>query len=91
MFIVIACMLFGIGIGYLFRRLKMRRIHILILGLIWMLLFLLGLEVGSNETVIHQFAKLGFEAFLLAVAGIIGSVVAAWLLWLSARNKSLTR
>ena len=47
---------------------------------------MLGLEVGVNEIVVHQFWKLGFEAFLLAVAGILGSVLAAWILWLSFRN-----
>ena len=88
MFIVIACMLAGIVVGYLFRRHKISFIHGLILTLIWLLLFLLGLEVGANEPVVHQSGKLGLEAFLLAVAGTFGSVIAAWLLWLSFRNKS---
>lgn len=81
MFIVLACMIVGIAVGYLLRRWKIRFIHRLILTLIWLLLFLLGLEVGANETVVRQFDKLGFEAFLLAVGGTLGSVIAAWLLW----------
>lgn len=81
MFIVLACMIAGIAVGYLFRRWKIRFIHRLILTLIWLLLFLLGLEVGANETVVSQFDKLGFEAFLLATGGTSGSVIAAWLLW----------
>jgi uncharacterized membrane protein YbjE (DUF340 family) len=91
MFIVIACMISGIGIGYLFRHIKMRRIHTLILAIIWVLLFLMGIEIGSNETVIRQFGELGFDAFLLAVGGVAGSVIAAWLLWLSVKNKSVTK
>lgn len=91
MFIVIACMLAGIALGYFFRQWKIRSIHKNILVLIWLLLFLLGLEVGANETVVRQFGKLGFEAFLLAVGGTFGSVIAAWLLWLFVRNKSLSK
>jgi uncharacterized membrane protein YbjE (DUF340 family) len=87
MFVVLACMIAGIVVGYLLRRWKIRFIHGLILTLIWLLLFLLGLEVGANETVVRQFGKLGLDAFLLAVGGTLGSVVAAWLLWLGVRNK----
>ena len=88
MFIVIACMITGIVVGYLFRQYKLRFIHLLILTLIWLLLFFLGLEVGANETVIRQFGKLGYEAFLLAFAATLGSVIFAGLLWLTVRSKS---
>ncbi len=88
MFIVIGFMLAGIVIGYLLRKRKLVFIHRIILTLIWLLLFLLGLEVGANESVILQFGKLGFDAFVLATAGTVGSVVAAWLLWNTSRNKT---
>lgn len=91
MFVVIACMLAGIAVGYLFRSRKIHFIHRLILILIWVLLFLLGLEVGANEAVVNQFGKLGFDAFLLAVAGTLGSVILTWLLWLTVRNKSISK
>jgi uncharacterized membrane protein YbjE (DUF340 family) len=91
MFIVIACMLAGIAIGYLFRSRKIRFIHRFVLTLIWVLLLLLGLEVGANETVVRQFGKLGFDAFLLAAGGTMGSVIFAWLLWLTVRNKSISK
>ena len=88
MFIVIACMLAGIVAGFLFRKWKLRFIHQVILVLIWLLLFLLGLEVGANEQVIRQFGNLGFEAFLLAFAGTFGSILFAGILWLRVRTKS---
>jgi uncharacterized membrane protein YbjE (DUF340 family) len=91
MFVVIACMLAGIAFGYIVRRWKIRFIHGLILTLIWLLLFLLGLEVGANETVVRQFGKLGFEALVLAMGGTFGSVIAAWLLWLGVRNKYVSK
>ncbi len=89
MFIVISVMLAGIAVGYLLRRWKLRFIHGLILTLIWLLLFLLGLEVGTNETVVRQFGNLGLEAFILASAATLGSVLAAWLLWVSFKRKSI--
>lgn len=91
MFIVIVCMLLGIAVGYLLRQFKIRWVHTLILTLIWLLLLLLGLEVGANETVVRQFGKLGFQAFLLATGGTLGSVLAAWTLWLVVRNKSVSK
>ena len=87
MCIVIAFMMGGIGVGYLLRQHKLRFIHRIILMLIWLLLFLLGLEVGANKTVIQQFGNLGFEAFLLAFAGTLGSIVFAGLLWRLVRTK----
>jgi len=80
-------MLAGIALGYLLRRHKLRFIHRLTLVLIWLLLFLLGLEVGANETIVRQFGSLGLEALLLATAGTLGSVLAAWALWLVIRIK----
>ena len=91
MFDIIACMLAGVAVGYLLRRYKIRFIHKLILALIWILLFSLGLEIGVNETVVSRFGTLGFEALLLAVSGTLGSVLAAWLLWLAVRNKSVSK
>ncbi|MDP4292697.1 MAG: LysO family transporter [Bacteroidota bacterium] len=91
MFIVIACMLAGIAVGYLFRRREFRFMHRFIVWLIWLLLFLLGLEVGVNDTVIRQFASIGLEAFLLALGGTLGSVIFAWILWLTVRTKSVPK
>ena len=88
MFVVLGFMLAGIAVGFLVRRLKMRFIHGLILTLIWLLLFLLGLEIGSNQSVVSQFPRLGLQAFLLATGGTVGSVLAAWGLWLVANKKS---
>lgn len=49
--------------------------------LIWTLLFLLGIDVGSNESIIKGLHTLGIEAFLITLAGVVGSTLSAWGLW----------
>ena len=81
MFTIISIMLSGMLAGYLLRRLLFGRLGRVITALIWMLLFLLGLEVGSNERIVSGLATLGLEALLITLAGTLGSVMAAWGLW----------
>jgi uncharacterized membrane protein YbjE (DUF340 family) len=87
MFKVLLFMFAGIAVGYLFRKRKIHFLNGLILTLIWALLFLLGAEVGLNENVVTRFATLGLEAFGVAVASVLGSIVAAKILW----GKGLTK
>ncbi len=79
-------MLTGIISGYLLRKKKLGFMNGLILTLIWALLFLLGLEVGMNETVVRKFASLGLEAAIIAIAATLGSVIGAKLLWGSIKS-----
>ncbi len=91
MFIVLSFMLAGILTGYLLRNKKIKFFQQLIITLIWLLLFLLGLEIGSNKDVFSQFGKLGFEASLIATGGTLGSVLAANLLWKAIQKKNENR
>lgn len=81
MFTVILLMLTGIGAGYLLRRLARIKTQGVITLLIWLLLFILGVEVGSNERIIGALHSLGAEALLLAAGSLLGSAVAAWGVW----------
>lgn len=81
MFFVIACLFAGILVGYLCRRRNLRRINLLITFLVWILVFLLGVEVGGNREVISALPRLGLDASLIAIAGVMGSAVFAKLLW----------
>jgi len=81
MFIVLAFMFVGIVTGYLCRNRKIRFENRFILTLIWVLLFLLGLEVGRNDNVVRKFASLGLEAAVIALAATLGSILTAKLLW----------
>ena len=79
MFTIIGLMLTGMLLGYLLRDLK--KIHPIITLLFWLLLFILGIEVGSNEEIIRGLHTIGYEAVVLTLGGTLGSVIAAWALW----------
>lgn len=81
MFVIIGIMLTGMLLGYLLRSTRLTRIHKVITMLIWLLLFLLGIDVGGNETIMKGLHTIGLEAFILTVAAVAGSVLASWGLW----------
>ena len=78
---IVMIMLCGIGTGYLLRNKKMSFIGRVITALIWVLLFLLGIEVGANPRIINGLQTLGLEAIVLTLAGSLGSAIFAWALW----------
>ena len=86
MFIVIATMSGGIIFGYLMRRHRLTHISRLTIGFIWVLLFVLGIEVGSNPSIMKSLHTLGFESLFIAVMSTMGSVIAAMLLWKSVKK-----
>ncbi len=81
MFIAIGFMLIGVLIGFLSRKKSFKNISKIITALIWLLLFLLGLEVGSNSQIVFGLPVIGVEALIITAAAVIGSAVAAFLLW----------
>lgn len=81
MFTVIGLMLGGMCIGFLLRKSRFTWIHNVITALIWILLFLLGVEVGGNRQIIEGLATIGLEAFVITLAAILGSCIYAWALW----------
>lgn len=87
MFTVIGIMFIGIGVGYLCRRQSFPWINRIITALIWLLLFLLGIEVGQNEQIIRSLPTLGVEAFSIAFVCVLGSCLAAWGLWKYANKR----
>lgn len=68
-------------LGYLLRNKRLNRIHKVITVLIWLLLFLLGIDVGGNEAIMRGLHTIGLEAFILTFAAVAGSILASWGLW----------
>ena len=56
-------------------------IHKVITLLIWLLLFLLGIDVGGNEAIVKGLHAIGLEALIITAAAVTGSTLAAWGLW----------
>lgn len=100
MFIVILFIFLGILSGILCRKLSTgARISLtdvatrwqgrIVTWLIWLLLFLLGIEVGSNEMIVRSLPTLGVEALLLSSAATLGCCVCAWMLWRVSKNNTV--
>ena len=53
MFTVIGLMFVGIILGYAIKNYRLKFLSSIITTLIWVLLFILGIEVGSNQQIIN--------------------------------------
>ena len=91
MLIIVAIMLCGIAVGYLLRNWDTRFISHVITALIWLLLFLLGIEVGSNPRIVMGMQTLGIEALLLTIGGALGTTLFSWLLWKYVSRKEASK
>ena len=69
------------AVGYLLRGKRLAYVGTAVTVLIWALLFVLGVEAGSNPQVIHGISDLGLEALWLSLAGIAGTLLLSWALW----------
>ena len=70
----------GIVIGY-FLRGKITLIKIndkLVMWAIYLLLFVLGISIGTNQTIMNSLPTLGLKALAITLGGTIGSVLLAW-------------
>lgn len=81
MLTIIVIMLTGVACGFLLKRHRFSGVSRLINILIWILLFLLGIEVGRDERIVNGLVSLGADALLISLFCTLGSCLAAWLLW----------
>ena len=89
MFTIIGLMLTGMLLGFLLRKQKLSGIHKVITVLIWLLLFLLGIDVGGNQKIINGLLAIGLEDIVITLSSVLCSVTAAFSFWyvLYKRNK----
>lgn len=83
MLLLFAVIFGGILAGRLAIRWRLAFVSQLITVVIWVLLFLLGAEVGADPAVIRGFSTLGYAALVIFSCSVAGSIGAAWLLWRS--------
>lgn len=81
MIVLIGIMLLGVAAGLLLRNRRMPWIGTTVTVLVWLLLFLLGLEAGANDAVVRGALSLGWQAIAISLAATIGSAAAAYILW----------
>lgn len=91
MLAVFAVILAGVVTGRLCRGRRLAFVPRLIAGVIWALLFLLGIEVGADPAVVGGMATLGVAAFVVFAGAVAGSMAAAWLLWRAIRPRVAAR
>lgn len=79
---VLLMLLSGILLGYILRKGKRvaRTSERLTTWTIWLLLFLMGLSVGTNPTLLSHLHSIGTEALAISLSSVAGSIAAAWLL-----------
>lgn len=81
MIIVLLLMTLGIFIGWFLHKQK-RFIKItseITNWAIYLLLFLLGLSVGTNDKILNNFDEIGYQSIIITVFAVTGSVLVSWL------------
>jgi uncharacterized membrane protein YbjE (DUF340 family) len=74
---IIIFIFLGIVAGILMRKWNLSWVNKTITPIIWLLLFELGLEVGSNDNIISALPTLGFVAAVIAITATVGSCLAS--------------
>ena len=87
MLVIFAVIIGGIITGRLLSSWRLVFVSRMITVIIWLLLFLLGLEVGSDPTVVGGMAPLGRTAFVIFACSVAGSICMSWLLWRCVRRR----
>lgn len=81
MLTVIGLMVAGILLGYLLRERSWKGVPQLINAAILLLLFLLGITVGADESIMDNLGTIGKDALVITLAAVAGSVLCAWVVY----------
>lgn len=74
---IVCIMLGGVLAGFLLRKKKLGWVSQFIMIAIWILLFLLGIAVGHNEEILNNLDTIGWQALVLSIGAVLGSVLLA--------------
>lgn len=77
MFRIVILLFMGVGAGYLLRRWPLiQKADRGLRFVVWALLFVFGVSIGSNRELIADFGLFGWQAVVLACLGVVGSLAA---------------
>lgn len=91
MIIVLLFLWISAALGYLLRRHPQHWVGPMTTYIIWLLLFLLGMEVGSNRELMRSLGTLGVESLLASICMVAGSGLAALVFAKSIRSLKKNR
>lgn len=77
--------------GRLFANRRLVGLSALTTAVVWLLLFLLGVEAGANPEIVRGFATIGVTAAVICGCSLAGSIAAAWCLWRLVRRPEAAR
>ncbi len=79
MWIILSILIGSMFLGYLLRKkLNAKLLDRLLLYSIFLLLFFMGVSIGSDDKILSSLPVLGLDALYLALASILGSIIFAW-------------
>lgn len=87
MLLVLSSMFVGIVLGVLLRKWSFGWVEKGSVIVVWGLLFLLGIELGSNPQVVAALPTMGLSALIIALAAVIGSCAASLALYRWAKHR----
>ena len=81
-------MLLGITVGFILRNnIKSMLINHLIFSVVLLLLFLMGLSIGTDNKLISVLPSLGLQAIIISFFSTFGSIIAGWIIWIKLFKK----
>ena len=86
--LIILMMAMGLAAGFLLRHRRMAWVAKVVTALVWLLLLLLGVEVGGNGMIIGNLHRLELNALIIATLATAVSVAASVLLWRNIKSKT---
>lgn len=79
MLLILLLLVVSVCVGSLLRKCRvLRHLGQTATWTVWLLIFVFGINLGSNDVIVNDFARFGLTAMILSLAGIVGSVLAAW-------------
>ena len=80
MFIILGLLGLGISVGYLCRHVPaFKGLEHYISYTIFTMLFIFGITIGANQSLLNNIGEFGIQAAILAICGVLGSLVASFI------------